>query len=177
VLVGPTGERFTTNLWTTEGGDREIALIADYFKQVGIASEQYVVPGARVRDREYRATYPGMETSAAGYGDSLLNRIDSRQSAIPPNYSGTNRGHYSNPQLDGLIDRYRGSIVQGDQQQAAKAISDLVAAELPVLPLYFNPTTPAVKKGVKALDDFKGGAEGAQLYGTFTRNAHEWDLK
>ena len=39
-----------------------------------------------------------------------------------------------------------------------------------------NPTTPAVRKGVKALDDFQGGAEGAQLYGTFTRNAHEWDI-
>jgi peptide/nickel transport system substrate-binding protein len=176
-LVGPTGERLTTNVWTTEGGDREIALVADFLKQVGIAAEQYVVPGARVRDREYRATYPGMETSAAGYGDSILNRVDSRQSAIPPNYSGTNRGHYISPQLDRLIDRYRGSIDPREREQSAKAISDLMAEELPVLLLYYNPTTPAVRKGVKALDDFRGGAEGAQLYGTFTRNAHEWDLE
>src|SRR5439155_22738303 len=126
VLMGSTGERFSIPLWTTEGGDREIALIADYFKQVGVASDQYVVPGARVRDREYRATYPGMETSAAGYGDSILNRVDSRQAAIPPNYSGTNRGHYSSPQLDRLIDRYRGSIAPREQEQAAKAISDLI---------------------------------------------------
>ena len=51
-----------------------------------------------------------------------------------------------------------------------------MADDLPLLLLYFNPTTPAVRKGVKALDDFQGGAEGAQLYGTFTRNAHEWDI-
>ncbi len=176
VLVSPSGERFTTNLWTTEGGGREIALVGDYLKQIGIGAEQYVIPGARVRDREYRSLYPGMETSAAGYGDSILNRVDSRQSAIAPNYSGTNRGHYLNPSLDTLIDRYRGSIAIRDQEQAVAAIAQSMATDLPLLLLYFNPTTPAARKGIKALDDFMGGAEGAQLYGTFTRNAHEWDV-
>lgn len=50
-----------------------------------------------------------------------------------------------------------------------------MAEELPLL-LYFNPTVPAVRRGIQALEDFKGGAEGAQLYGTFSRNAHEWDV-
>jgi len=81
-----------------------------------------------------------------------------------------------NPQLDPLIDGYRQSIGVGDREQAARALSDFLADDLPLLLLYFNPTTPAVRKGVKALDDFQGGAEGAQLYGTFTRNAHEWDI-
>jgi len=176
-LVGSDGQRFSVRLWTTEGGDREIAIIADYFRQVGVGvAEQHVIPGARVRDREYRSNYPVFETSAAGYGDSILNRVDSRQSAVPPNYSGTNRGHYINPRMDPLIDQYRQSITVADREQAIRAISDLMAEELPLLLLYFNPTTPAVRKGIKALDDFKGGAEGAQLYGTFTRNVHEWDV-
>jgi hypothetical protein len=42
--------------------------------------------------------------------------------------------------------------------------------------LYYNPTTPAVRKGVKALEDFHGGSEASRLFGTFSRNAHEWDL-
>jgi peptide/nickel transport system substrate-binding protein len=177
-LVGPDGRPLSVRLWTTEGGDREIAILADYWKQVGVTvAEQYVIPGARVRDREYRSNYPGFETSAAGYGDSILNRVDSRQSAVPPNYSGTNRGHYINPRLDQLIDGYRQSIGVPDRERAARAISDFTADDLPVLPLYFNPTTPAVRKGIRALDDFNGGAEGAQLFGTFTRNAHEWDVE
>lgn len=175
-MVAPDGQRLALKLWTTEGGDREIAVIADYLKQVGATAEQFVIPGARVRDREYRSNYPVFETSAAGYGDSILNRVDSRQSAVPPNYSGTNRGHYINPRLDQLIDQYRQSISVADQERAIRAVSDLMAEELPLLLLYFNPTTPAVRKGIKALDDFRGGAEGAQLYGTFTRNAHEWDV-
>ena len=176
-VVGSDGQRLAVKLWTTEGGDREIAIIADYLQQVGaVVAEQHVIPGARVRDREYRSRYPVFETSAAGYGDSILNRVDSRQNALPPNFSGTNRGHYLNPRLDQLIDQYRQSISVPDQERAIRAISDVMAEELPLMLLYFNPTNPAVRKGIKALEDFRGGAEGAQLYGTFTRNAHLWDV-
>jgi peptide/nickel transport system substrate-binding protein len=176
-VIGAEGQRLAVKLWTTEGGDREIVIIADYLQQVGaVVAEQHVIPGARVRDREYRSRYPVFETSAAGYGDSILNRVDSRQNALPPNFSGTNRGHYINPRLDQLIDQYRQSISVPDQERAIRAISDVMAEDLPLLLLYFNPTHPAARKDIKALEDFRGGAEGAQLYGTFTRNAHLWDV-
>lgn len=51
-----------------------------------------------------------------------------------------------------------------------------MANELPVILLSFNPTRPAVRTSVRALDDFRGGAEASQAYGTFSRNAHEWDV-
>jgi peptide/nickel transport system substrate-binding protein len=177
ILVGTGGQRLTTELWTTEGADNEIAVIADYWKQVGVSTEQYVVPGSLVRDRQYRQTYPGFETSARGSGDAILTRFDPRESAAPPNYSGSNRGHYANPDFAPLIDRYRQSVQAAERAQVIKAISDLVAQDLPVMPLYFDPTTPGVRKGVVALDDFAGGAEAAQLYGTFSRNAHEWEVR
>ena len=177
VLVGPGGQRFQVSLWTTEGGESEIAVIADYWKQVGVAAEQYIVPGAIVRDREARSRYPGFETSARGSGDSILSRVDSRVSAGPRNnYSGANRGHYVNPRMDELIDRYRQSVSEQEQGQSIRAISDLMAEDLPLMLLYYNPTTPAVRRGVRALADFQGGAEASRLFGTFTRNAHEWDL-
>ncbi len=178
VLVGSDGRRFTTSLWTTEGSDPEIAVIADYWRQIGVQAEQYVVGGAIVRDREARTKYPGFETSARGSGDSILSRFDSRVAAVPANqYSGANRGGYRNPMMDQLIDRYRQAIDERALAQAARAISDLVVEDLPVAPLYFNPTTPAVRKGVRAFDDFAGGVEASRPYGTFTRNAHEWSLE
>jgi peptide/nickel transport system substrate-binding protein len=177
VLVGPEGRRFNVGLWTTEGGEKEIAVIADYWKQIGVSAEQYVFAGAVVRDREARSKFPGFETSARGSGDSLLSRVDSRTSAVPRNnYSGANRGHYVNPRIDELIDRYRQSADPRQQAPAIKALSDALAADLPLMLLYYNPTTPAVRKGVKALDDFRGGSEASRLFGTFSRNAHEWDL-
>jgi peptide/nickel transport system substrate-binding protein len=177
VAVGPNGQRFTTSLWTTEGGDTEISVIADYWKQIGVSAEQYVVAGAIVRNREARTKYPGFETSARGYGDSLLSRVDSRVAAVPSNqYSGANRGGYKEQRMDDLIDRYRQSVNTQQLGNAAKAISDFMVEELPLLPLYFNPTTPAVRQGLRALDDFRGGSEASRLYGTFSRNAHEWDV-
>jgi len=177
VLVGPDGRRFVTSLWTTEGGESEIAVIGDFWKQIGVVAEQYVLPGAFVRDREARSRYPVFETSARGSGDSILSRVDSRVSATTRNnFSGANRGHYIDPRVDELIDRYRQSVTPRDLAQAVRAVSDLLAEDLPLMLLYYNPTTPAVRRGVKALDDFRGGAEGSRLFGTFTRNAHEWDV-
>jgi peptide/nickel transport system substrate-binding protein len=176
VLAGAGGQRLTVPLWTTQGGESEIAIIADYWKRVGLSVEQYEIPGVRVRNREFRQSYPGFETTAAGYGDSIVNRVDSRLSARAPDYSGTNRGHYVNPRVDPLIDQYRQSVDQRERERLIKAISDLVVEDLPIMLLYFNPTHPGVRKGIKAFDDFKGGAEGSRLYGTFSRNAHEWDV-
>jgi len=177
VLVGPDGGHFTTALWTTEGSENEIAAIADYWKQIGVAADQYVFSGAIVRDRAARSKYPGFETSARGGGDSVLARVDGRNTATAANaYSGANRGQYASPQLDALIDRYVRSVSLQDQGTAIKAVSDFMVADLPVALLYFNPANPAVRKGVQALDDFRGGAEASQLYGTFSRNAYMWDI-
>jgi hypothetical protein len=57
-----------------------------------------------------------------------------------------------------------------------RAISNLLAEDVPLLLLYFNPTTPAAKRSVRALEDFHGGAEAIRLLGTFSPNAHEWDI-
>jgi ABC-type transport system substrate-binding protein len=173
ILVGPDGRRFTTSLWTTEGWDNEIAVIADYWKQVGVQAEERITVGGT----EVGTKYPGFQTAVVGWGDSVLGRIDGRAASTQQNnYSGSNRGNYRNAQLDEMIDRYRGSVSDRDQAQAIKQIADFVTDELPVILLYFNPTRPAVRTGVKALEDYRGGAEATQPYGTFSRNAHEWDL-
>ena len=173
VLAGPDGRRFTTALWTTEGWDNEIAVIADYWKQVGVAAEERITVGGT----EIGTRYPGFQTAVVGWGDSVLGRIDSRVASTPQNnYSGSNRGSYRNSQLDGMIDRYRQSVVERDQAEAIRQIADFVAEELPIVLLYFNPTRPAVRAGVKALEDYRGAAEATQPYGTFSRNSHEWDL-
>ncbi len=176
IAVGPGGTRLTIPLWVTEGSEKEIAVIGDYWKQVGAEPELNMIPGPLVRDRQFRQAYSGIEVSAAGDGDSILIRIDSRESTVPPNFFGNNRGHYVSPTLDGLIDKYRASVNRTDQAEAMKGLSAFIAEELPVMPLYYGVGTPGVRAGFKALDDWKGGAASAQIYGTYTRNAHEWDV-
>src|SRR5262249_45762244 len=62
ILVGPEGRRFNVALTTTEGAEKEIAVVADFWKRIGVASEQSIAAGAVVRDREARSKYPGFET-------------------------------------------------------------------------------------------------------------------
>ena len=86
------------------------------------------------------------------------------------------RGGFEDQRAWDLIARYRASLSERDQSQAMRAISDYVASELPFLILYYVPDHVGVRKGVKAFEDHEGGAEGARPFGTYTRNAHLWDV-
>ena len=57
------------------------------------------------------------------------------------------------------------------------SISDYEVSQLPLLILYFTPRFVGVRTGVKAFDDIAGGSEASIPYGTYTRNAHLWDIQ
>ncbi len=57
-------------------------------------------------------------------------------------------------------------------------IQDLLVDELPLLLLNVNIANVFARTGVTAFaDDFAGGSEAGRLYGTYSRNAHEWDVR
>src|SRR5207248_772240 len=58
------GRRFRTTLWVAGGGPKEISIIADYWRQVGVDVEEYDVPTVQARDRKFRSTFPGWENSS-----------------------------------------------------------------------------------------------------------------
>ena len=58
-----------------------------------------------------------------------------------------------------------------------RAISELAAAELPLLMLYHSAFFLGARRGVKALDDLAGGQGANPLYGGYGRNANLWDLQ
>jgi peptide/nickel transport system substrate-binding protein len=170
------GRRFRSALWGTVGRDREIAAFAAYWRQIGIDMEEAIVPASQSRNLEYRASYPGFETSAQGAGDAILGRMDPPPASAATRWVGE-RGGFEDQRAYDLISRYRGSLSDRDQAQAMRAISDYVASELPFLIVYYVPDHVGIRTGVKAFDDTDGGAEAAQPYGTYTRNAHLWEVQ
>lgn len=57
-------------------------------------------------------------------------------------------------------------------------IQSLLINELPFLLLNVNLANTFVRSNVTAFgDDFAGGSEAGRLYGTDSRNAHEWDIR
>ncbi|MBM2812869.1 MAG: putative peptide transporter substrate binding protein [Chloroflexi bacterium] len=174
-LIDATGRRFNpAPLWTSPGNEVEIGAIADYWKQVGVVVEQRISSLVQRRDQKFLSSFP-LETTAAGTWDGVFQRVESRELAVAPTYAGRNKSHYQNPQVDAAIDRFRQSLDAPAQARAVKEVSDIMVEDLPLMPLFYNPTVPAAPKRIKALEDFRGGVAGG-IGGTFSRNAHEWDI-
>ncbi|HZT09163.1 MAG TPA: ABC transporter substrate-binding protein [Chloroflexota bacterium] len=171
------GRVYHNAIWTTVGArDWEMAIYADYWRRIGLEVEEFKIPGAQVRNLEYRAHYPSWEASSAGSGDQVLGRLEGPAGSPENRWTG-NRGGYEDARAEELVARYNTSISPRDQLEAMHALSEFVAAELPILPIYFGASHLAVRKGVHALDDVDGGADPAMPYGTYTRNAYLWDLQ
>jgi peptide/nickel transport system substrate-binding protein len=168
------GRRFQTSISTTPGSEPEIAAIADYWRRVGLEVEEISIPPTFTRDNQYRASYPGWETTA-NYADSVLGRL--RDPAGPETrWAGGNRAGYDDPEAARLVEAYYRSMSRPEQLQATRALADFVAAELPFLPIMFEANNIGLRKGVRALDDADGGAGAGAPYGSYTRNAYLWDV-
>jgi hypothetical protein len=80
--------------------------------------------------------------------------------------------------MDDLLASYRSSITRADQGRWIGEVATLHAHDLPMMQLYFNLSHPTVVKGLSALgDDFAGGIQASGYYGSYFRNAHEWEWK
>ena len=77
VLVNnESGERFELDLRTRpgSGSQRELAVLADQWKVIGVSPTVTTTPPALVGDREYLATYPGIQTSRLESEDAFNGR-------------------------------------------------------------------------------------------------------
>jgi peptide/nickel transport system substrate-binding protein len=169
------GRRFRPTLWSTT--ENSVVIVADYWKQVGIEASTYVIPRARLTDRQFWQSYPSLEISARGWGDEALDRVDCLEVPSPAtSYGGQNRGHYCDPvRMQPLLTEYKRSLNAADQGRYLKQIAELSAQELPILQTYFSIRAVPVARGVMMMDDFGGGLPGSGTYGSYYRNGHLWD--
>lgn len=171
------GRRLRVSIWNTPGGRSwETPVYADYWRRIGLEAQEFTIPAPQVRNLEFRASYPNFEASSSGPGDSTIDRIEGPPASAATRWVG-DRGGYEDHRARELIRRYRTSLAERDQLRAMEAISEFVAAELPLLIFYYTADHIGVRKGIKALDDVNGGAiPTTPPFGTYTRNAHLWDV-
>jgi peptide/nickel transport system substrate-binding protein len=160
------GRRFQTHLRTTPGYT-DVPIIADYWKQVGVESEQETLAAALVRDPEIRATFPGWEATGMG-PDILLNTIRGPAASPETRWSGNRAGVY-HPQVQELTDRFFRTIDESGQHQLITQIAEIVATEVLIAPLYYTAAIIGHHKRVKALD-------GAGSLYPLAGDAYLWDV-
>lgn len=173
-LVNHEGRRLPLEIRGTR--ENEVAAVASIWKQAGVDTSIVVPSPALRQNREYVQSYPGVDLSASGPGDWILNRLYGPNIPTPERgYAGTNRGHYDNPRLTALVEQYRSAVREPERGQRIRQIADIVGEDLPILVTYYNPVFATVRKGVRALDDFQGGRIGGADFGSYTRTAHLWE--
>jgi len=152
---------------------REVSLVADAWRRMGIDASE-TVPARAARDNEYVSVFPGIVIRARGAGETFLDAFDGRAQATAENrWAGGNNGHYANQALDSILDAIAATLDEQRQGQLLREAGEIMAEDLPMMPLYYRTTFAAVRKGVRALtDDFSAGGE----VGGMARNAHLWDL-
>ncbi|MBM2809336.1 MAG: hypothetical protein HW416_95 [Chloroflexi bacterium] len=148
---------------------RERAIVADSFRAMGIDARERT--NSVIDNNEDRASFPGLASTGRTNGLGVFVYFHSRQNATLQNrWAGQNKNHYANRTLDGLIDRLYETVDDREQVALAKTMGDILADDLPLIPLYFRVSSAAVARGVLALDDYAGGDSG-----TMPRNSHLWE--
>ncbi|MBM2810202.1 MAG: hypothetical protein HW416_961 [Chloroflexi bacterium] len=172
-LVNAVGDPVQLALRAPPIDAKELSVIAQFWRALGIEVTEEVVPPARQQDREYRAKFSAFEMQSREAGDNIVANFDSRRRPTPESgYVGSNPTSYSNPAMDRLIDRLSGTLDQPEQGAILREIGETLAADLPVLPTYFRVQMASVIKGVRALaEDYPGTTQARGL----ARNAYLWD--
>jgi peptide/nickel transport system substrate-binding protein len=154
-----TGEPFQLRLWNTQSSaaDREMNAVADSWKGVGVQTELYLIPAALGSDRHHRATLPGAGLTGVPYGDFWVDRLHTRNVTSEANrWVGSNRGGYSNPKVDELLDRLVVTIVPVERLALHRQLLQEQLGEVALMPLYYDLDPTLMLKGVRGVATPRG---------------------
>lgn len=89
-----------------------------------------------------------------GAFDPDIYRIAFHSSELPP---GRNRGHYSNPQLDQLLEQGLGIMDSKQRIDHYQEVQKIVAQDLPIIPLWYDTQVAIVNKRIKNYEPSRNG--------------------
>src|SRR5207249_2998543 len=109
VAASAGGERLSMEVWADAGPqyEKEQAVLADVWRGIGIEARTFFVPPARLRDNQFRSTFPSLHTTSAGRLESLAT------TGIPTpqnHFSGSNRGSWSTPEYDRIFEAFNTTL-------------------------------------------------------------------
>jgi peptide/nickel transport system substrate-binding protein len=168
------GHRFDVELASTAEWERPRAAVEDYWRQSGVTVKDTIFALSSVIDRQGRAVYSGVELAGGMPNLSLIEgRLhSSNMPTANTQWVGANRGHYSSPILDGLLDRVRISLADRDRDQAEGEIARYISTELPVMSLFFYPSMAMVRNTVDGVSPPTAVAPVGRL--SISWNGHQW---
>ncbi|MEA2640839.1 MAG: peptide/nickel transport system substrate-binding protein [Chloroflexota bacterium] len=152
-----TGERFELPVWSrpATGGEQELLLITENFKQLGIDASVNVITGAQSSDRTFEATRPGVSLTKPGASMWPGPRAHSKEIASEANrWTGQNKFAYSNPRFDALVDRFLATIDGRERVQLERQLVQEGLGDVMNMPIFWYVRTTLALENVKLGNGF-----------------------
>jgi peptide/nickel transport system substrate-binding protein len=149
----PKGFRLTvhgpSDRWSNDG--RVVATVAQMLTRIGITASAEPLPFSVYVPRESHGEFSFHLSGAGswtGEGSSaLMDTVATQDSS--KGWGAVNRGRYSNPRLDALIDEAAHSLDDKKREELVIAATHLMAQELPMVMLYQEMNIWAARKGFR----------------------------
>lgn len=139
LLTNASGQTLDMEIWTTAGGggEQEAAILADNWKAVGINSSIYLIPSARQRDLELRASFPSVNATARSATLDNFVFVSSHIPTAQVRWQGANRGSFYDPEVDRLHNLGLTSFAHEERRTAVVALHRRMSEVLGIGLLYY----------------------------------------
>jgi peptide/nickel transport system substrate-binding protein len=173
-LRSATGAPFTLQIQATRNprAEKEVAIIADGWRQLGIDMDERLVPSTIIRDPETWHRFGGVEIIAQLSTSFWKDRIHSKSVVGPENrWNAANFGSYVNPAVDDIVDRLSSTIERPGRITLMRELLREAESDLAVMPIYWDPDP------VLALARVKNLPVPSAITQVHTWNIYDWDLE
>jgi ABC-type transport system substrate-binding protein len=176
-LYDSAGQKLTVSVYIPTQNDihlKTAAPVADYWQQIGVATEQVPIPIQRTQDREYNLQFPGFRL-VERVNSLFLNDIWRFHSSVVPLPENGFRApgfesRYRHPEVDAFLDRYATTIPMPERMQALAGLVHHQTENLSQLPLFHGADPTLISNRLVNLT-----ARGSAF--TQAWNVHEWDIR
>lgn len=139
----------------------------DFWRQVGIAGEPYVIPIQLARDPEQYSTHPGLLLVRNPAHIRGLTGLHSSRSPLPENrFTGLNYGRYKSDEFDALIDALNVTVPMPERMRVLAQALHFMTENVNVFGLAFNPDPILISNRLTNVSPDRP-----------TWNTYEWDVR
>jgi peptide/nickel transport system substrate-binding protein len=169
LLTNAGGETLDVEVSSGSSEPEIPTIIGANWKTVGVNATVFQLPVVRQRDREFRASFPGTsigERTVTAEGFPQISALIPR----PPAFLETNRGSFSDPEVDRLHRVATTSFSQTEQRQALIALNRRMSELAAWGPLFYSVDV------LIARSRLKGPLGESPEQGGATWNIFEWEV-
>lgn len=137
-----TGDRFQIEVSGQQRAiiEKQQLIIADHFKRIGVEANVLVWPPSLNNDRQYESTRPGLVLGSIGAVRFFYDRaLHSAETTSNENrWSTRNKGGYSNPASDRLLDALSSTIDNRQRTALIQQAVEVQIRDLPIMPFFWE---------------------------------------